>query len=82
MPESEGFRLTDIAEVRERGDAPHLVQELRLAAALEVFFQLQGSVEMVLDRALPSPGDDDNVFDSRGDRFFHRILNQWLVDER
>ena len=37
---------------------------------------------MVLDRAFAPPGDDDNVFDSGGDRFFHGILNQWFVDER
>ena len=82
MAESEGFRLTDVAEVRERGDVPHLAQELRLAAALEVFFQLDGAVEMIFDRTFAPSGDDDDVFDSGGDRFFHRILNQWLVDER
>ena len=82
MAESEGLRLTDVAEICERGDMPHLAQELRLAAALEIFFQLDGPVEMVLDRAFAPPGDDDNVFDSGGDRFFHGILNQWLVDER
>ena len=61
---------------------PYLTQELRLAAALEIFFQLDGSVEMVLDRAFAPPGDDDNVFDSGSDRFFYRILNQGFVNER
>ena len=55
MAESEGLRLTDVAEICERGDVPHLAQELRLAAALEIFFQLDGPVEMVLDRALAPP---------------------------
>ena len=37
---------------------------------------------MVLDCAFASPRDDNNVLDSGGDRFFHGILNQRLVDER
>ena len=56
--------------------------ELRLAVVLEIFFQLDGSVEVVLDRAFAPPGDDDNVFDSGGDRFFYRVLNQRFIDER
>ena len=82
MAESEGHRLTDVAEICERGDVPHLAQELRLAVVLEIFFQFDGSVEVVLDCAFAPPGDDDNVFDSGGDRFFYRILNQRLFDER
>src|SRR6476646_7460096 len=82
MAESEGLRLTDVAEVCERGDVPHLAQELRLAAALEIFFQFDGSVEVVFDRAFAPPSDDNNVFDSGGDRFFYRILNQRFIDER
>jgi hypothetical protein len=82
MAKSEGFRLTDVAEVCECRNVPHLAQELRLAVALEVFFQFDGPVEVVLDRTFPPPGDNDNVFDSGGDRFFHGILNEWFVDER
>ena len=37
---------------------------------------------MVLNRALAPAGDDNNIFDSGGDRFFHGILNEWFVDER
>ena len=82
MAESECHRLTDVAEICERGDVPHLAQELRLTVVLEIFFQFDGSVEVVLDRAFAPPGDDDNVFDSGGDRFFYRILNQRFIDER
>ena len=82
MAEPEGFRLTDVTEICERRNVPHLAQELPLAIALEIFFQFDGPVEVVLDRAFAPSGDDDNVFDSGGNRFFHGILNEWLVDER
>ena len=82
MAESEGLRLTDVAEICERGNVTHLAEELRLATALQIFLQLNGPIKMVLDRALAPPGDDDNVLDSGGDRFFHGVLNQWFVDER
>ena len=54
---------------------------LTLAAALEIFFQFNGTVEVIFDRAFAPAGDDDNVFDSGRDRFFHGILNQRLVDQ-
>ena len=37
---------------------------------------------MIFDGAFSAAGDDDNVFDARGDRFFDRILNERLVDQR
>ena len=82
MAESQSFRLPDVTEVRKGGDVPHLAQELRFAAALEVFFQFDGAVEMVFDRAFPASCDDDNVFDAGGDRFFHCILNERFIDQR
>ena len=61
MPESHGFWLADVAEVCEIRDVPHLVEHLPLAAALEIFFQLQRPVKVVFDRALTAAGDDDDV---------------------
>jgi len=61
---------------------PHLIQHLALAAALEIFFQFQRTIEMVLDRTFASAGDDDDVFDARRDRFFDHVLNQRFVDQR
>src|SRR6478735_4993212 len=60
---------------------PDLTEQLALPVALEVFFQLNGAIEMVFDGALASAGDDDNVFDAGGDRLFHRILNERLVHQ-
>ncbi len=77
-----GFRLTNVTEVRQIRNVPHLVQDLALAAALEIFFEFQRTIEMIFNRALPAAGDDDNVFDPGRDRFFHDILNQRFVDQR
>src|SRR6185295_11860110 len=44
MAEPESHRLTDVAEICERGDVPHLAQELRLAVILEIFFQFDGPI--------------------------------------
>ena len=82
MAQPQRFRLTDVAKVGERGDVSHLAQELCFAAALEIFFQFDGAVEVIFDCAFAPSCDDDNVFDPGGDRFFYRILNQRLVDER
>ena len=82
MSESEGFRLADVTEIGQIGNVPHLAQQLAFAVALEVFLQFDGAVEMIFDGALATTGDDDDVFDARGNGFLHRILNQRFVDQR
>ncbi len=82
MSESHGFRLPDVAKVGQIGNVPHLIQHLALAAALQILFQLEGTVEVVFDRAFTSAGDDDDVFDARRDGFFDDVLNQRFVDQR
>ena len=37
---------------------------------------------MILDRVLAAAGDEDDVVDARGDRFFDAVLDDRLVDER
>ena len=36
---------------------------------------------MIFDGAFAAAGDDDNVFDPGGDRFFDGILNERFVDQ-
>src|SRR6185503_10808304 len=45
-------------------------------------FQLDVDVEVVLDRVLAAPGDEDDVVDPGGERFLDAVLNGRLVDER
>src|SRR5690606_33126928 len=52
-----------------------------LAALGHRLFQLEGDVEMILDRALAPPGDEDHLLDPRLARFVDRILNEWPVDD-
>ncbi len=47
----------------------------------ELAFQFVGLVEMILDGALGTAGDEDHVGDARRHGFFHRVLDQRLVDD-
>src|SRR3546814_625530 len=45
-------------------------------------FEFEGDVEMILDRALAAPGDEDHLLDPRLARLVDRILDQRPVDDR
>ena len=51
-------------------------------ALLEHFFQFVAHVEVVFDGLLAAPGDDDDLVAAGSERFFHAVLNDWLVDQR
>ena len=63
------------------GDLADLLELLRLAALLEEALELDGDVEVILDRVLAAAGDDDDVVDAGLDRFLDAVLNDRLVDE-
>src|SRR3546814_526871 len=52
-----------------------------LAAFGHRLFEFEGDVEMILDRALAAPGDEDHLLDPRFARFVDRILDQRPVDD-
>ena len=54
---------------------------VRLATVVQVVLELEGRVEVILDRALAAAGHDDDLRQTRGDRFFHDVLDHRLVDE-
>jgi hypothetical protein len=64
MAQSQGFGLADIAEIREVRNLADLVEHLGLAGPFEIFFQLDGAVEVIFDGAFTSARDDDDVFDA------------------
>ncbi len=58
VAQSERFALADVVDVGHVGDGPHLVELVGLAALGQVVLQLEGPVEVVLDRSLAPSGDD------------------------
>ena len=64
------------------GDLPHDREEVVLAALLEHGLELEGGVEVVFDRVLAAPGDDDDPLDPRGLRLLDDVLDEGTVDER
>jgi len=51
-----------------------------LALAFQVGFQLGRGVEMIFDGALVSASHEYKIGNPRSDGFFHRVLNEGLVD--
>ncbi len=82
MAEPQRLFLADIAERHQVRDALHLGQQFVLALGLEVLFQFEGHVEVVLDRPLAPARDQHDLFDARGDRLLHHVLDERLVHER
>ena len=82
VSESQRLGLADVdaaAMVRQNG-LDH-VEQSSLAFELELGFQLIGLVEMVLDGALVSPGNENQVGDARLRRLLDRVLDKRLVDD-
>jgi hypothetical protein len=81
VAEAERFGLAHVEAVdMARLDAAHEFQQLVLAARLELGFDLIRLVEVILDRALAAARDEDHFGDAGGHCFFHRVLDQRLVD--
>ncbi len=81
VAEPQRLLLADVGHRGELGDGPDLGQLLRLAAILQVVFELEGRIEMILDRALVAARDEDDLVEARGDGFLHHVLDGGLVDE-
>jgi len=82
MSQAERLGLADVDAVDPLGHhVAHELQQLRLAASLQLSFQFIGLVEMVLDRPLAAPGDEDHVGDARRHGLLDRVLDQRLVHD-
>ncbi len=82
VPEAHGLLLADIGDMDHVGDLADDGQQFSLAAILQHFFQLVAYVEVILDGRLATAGYDDDLVATRGQRFFHAILNNGLVHQR
>ena len=83
VPEPEGRRLADVdAGGVGRQHAAQLVRQVALALTLEELLELLVGIEVILDGALGGAGDKHQARDARGQRLFHRVLDERLVDDR
>jgi hypothetical protein len=83
VAQAQRLGLPHIRAAHARGQEPaHFLQQLRLAVRLQLGLELVGLVEMVLDGALAAAGHEDEVGDAGVHRFFHRVLDERLVDDR
>ena len=75
-----------LAHILDRaGVVQHRLYELQcagLALRPKCRLELEGMIEMVLDRRLVPAGDKDELFNPRGGGFLDGILDQRLVDDR
>ena len=83
MTEAERHALADEdAGRRGRDDVADEREQVVLAGLGELTLELGVGVEVILDRALRRAGDEHEPLGARGERLFHRVLNQRLVDDR
>src|SRR3546814_2669868 len=79
MAKAKRFLLADIDG--RSGLLPDALDRLqRLSALLHRRFKFVGDVEVILERRFAASGDEDDLLDAGFDRFFHRILDERLVD--
>lgn len=64
MAQPQGFRLADIAKIREVRNLADLVEHLGLTGPFEIFFKFDRAVEVIFDGTFTSARDDDDVFDA------------------
>ena len=82
VAQAERLALAHVGEVDQVRDLADLGEQLRLAARFQERFELDRDVEMIFDGVLAAAGDEDDVVDAGGDRFFDAVLDDRLVDER
>ena len=83
VPQAKGFSLADIhAGDTIRQDAADQIEQVLLAAGFQRSLQLRIPIEVILDGALGAAGDENEPGGTGRDRLFHRILYEWLVDDR
>ena len=83
VAEPQRRRLADIdAGGVARQHAADLAQQLGLALGLEQLLEFLVGIEVILDGALGSAGDEHQALRAGGQRLLDRVLDQRLVDHR
>ena len=81
VSQAERFALADIADARKCRDAARDGEQFFFPAALQRGVEFEAVVEMVFHGAFAASGDDDDVLDAGGHRFFNSVLDDGLVDK-
>jgi hypothetical protein len=81
IAEAAHLGLPDEMNARHALQAAQGFQILRAALGLQLAFQLEDRMEVLLDGALAAADDDEDVRDARVHGLFHDILNDRLVHE-
>ena len=82
MSQTERLLLANVADRGQLGDGLDLGELLGLAAVVQVVLELEGRVEVILDRPLVAARHDDQLTESGGDGLLHHVLDDRLVDDR
>ena len=83
MPEAERRGLANVDAGRGgREYAAQRIEQVFFTLFLQRSLELGAGIEMILDCALRAAGDEHQGFGARGNRFFDRVLNERLVDDR
>ena len=81
MPQAQRGLLADVGNPGEIRDRPHFFEQVGLAPLFEHPFQLEGRVEMVLDRVLAPSGHDDDALQPGGAGLLDDVLDERAVDQ-
>ena len=82
VSQTERLFLPNIGDVDHVGNRAHGREQILLVAAFEEMLELKANVEVILNGALATSGNDDDVLDAGVFGFLNTILDQGLVDER
>ncbi len=82
VAEAERLLLAHVRDGDHLRDLADLGEEVLLAALLQHRLELEGRVEVILDRVLPAAGDDHDPLDPGVPRLLDDVLDQGPVDER
>ena len=82
VAETERFALAHVVDVGHLGQGLDLAQVVGLALLLQVVLELEVAIEVVLERALAAPGDDQDVVDAGPHGLLDDVLDGRLVDDR
>src|SRR5262249_27199258 len=83
MAKAERGLLAGISHLaRLRQPALQFLEPVGLSAIAQSGFELDGAVEMIIDRALPPAGNKEELLDPGCLRLLDRIMDERLVNDR
>ena len=82
MSQTFGFNLSDIMDVSQLMDMLNRLKQFGLVALSQCVFQTLGAVKVIFDHTFAAIGNDQNIRDACGYRFFNDILDRGFVYDR